>query len=163
MKNKRPYRIMILFFVLTLGLAFSTGMVSSFSQVASSSNGEEITLIKTVGLWPNHCSATNEIAVPVGTKVFYCYQINTGAHGITRYTLADDKLGILYTGYVYQQPNILIEQYVPVTIFTDTLNTATLTATNSIHPNPSPLITTDIAIVTTWIPVAMIYLPVIVR
>lgn len=162
MKNKPLYRAIILFFVLGVGL-LPTVIVSSFAQVEPPRSSGEITFVKTVGLRPNHCSTTHEIAVPVGTKVFYCFQINTGDHGITYYTLADDKLGILHDGYEYQQPHITIEGYVPVTIFTDTVNTAIITATNSIHPSSNPFIATDVATVTTWIPVATLFLPTILR
>src|SRR5262245_15731305 len=58
-------------------------------------NGTSIIITKTVGLGPD-CADTNDITVPKGSFVTYCYQVqNTGNTTLTTHTLVDDILGTL--------------------------------------------------------------------
>lgn len=60
-----------------------------------SAHAVSILLTKTVGTGPE-CATTNEITVPAGTQVTYCYTVgNTGSRNLITHTLVDDVLGTL--------------------------------------------------------------------
>jgi subtilisin-like proprotein convertase family protein len=55
-----------------------------------------ITVVKTVGTSPGTCAQTNDIIVPLGTPVTYCYTAtNTGGVPLDTHTVVDDHLGVL--------------------------------------------------------------------
>ena len=62
----------------------------------------EIALSKTVGTLANTCAESDEIAVPYGTDITYCYTVtNTGSLTFTLHTLHDQQLGQLLTNEPY--------------------------------------------------------------
>ena len=66
-------------------------------------NAPAISLTKTVGTVPGVCAATDQVTVPYGASVYYCYQIeNTGSVTMTVHTLVDDHLGALVTNLPYE-------------------------------------------------------------
>jgi subtilisin-like proprotein convertase family protein len=98
-------------------------------------NNPAIELNKTVGTVPAVCAATNQISVPYGTSVYYCYQIeNTGSVTMTVHSLVDDQLGTLATNLPYVLPP---GAFSPQVIVADTAvvavtNTATWTAASGV-------------------------------
>lgn len=94
-----------------------------------------ITLNKTVGTVPAVCAATNQISVPYGTSVYYCYQVqNTGNVTMTMHSLVDDQLGTLATNLPYVLPPGAFSPQiiVPDTAVIAVTNTATWTAASSV-------------------------------
>jgi hypothetical protein len=95
-----------------------------------SAQAVSILLTKTVGTGPE-CATSNEITVPAGTMVTYCYTVgNTGSRNLVTHTLTDDVLGtIVGPGWVM---NLDIDQELSATaavVATQTLkNTGTWTA-----------------------------------
>jgi hypothetical protein len=64
-----------------------------------------IALVKTVGLDPTTCAATDTLQVLAGTNVTYCYEVtNTSAITLTSHTLVDDQLGTLLLDFPYSCP-----------------------------------------------------------
>jgi hypothetical protein len=60
-----------------------------------SAQAVSILLTKTVGTGPD-CATSNEITVPAGTMVTYCYTVgNTGSRNLVTHTLTDDVLGTI--------------------------------------------------------------------
>jgi hypothetical protein len=76
-------------FSLLLGIALFLPSGAAANGVAS------IVLTKTVGTPPG-CATANEIEVPVGTQVLYCYTVhNNGGTDLLTHTLTDDVLGTI--------------------------------------------------------------------
>ncbi len=114
--------------------------------------GPEIHLEKTVGTDPGVCATTDEVTVPEGTAVTYCYEVtNTGTITLTRHDLADSELGTILNNFPFTLiPGASAFLTQTVTIMTDTVNSATWTAYN---PGPIDVVTaTDVATVTIAIP-----------
>ncbi len=92
-----------------------------------------IVLTKTVGTDPLACAATDDITVPAGTNVTYCYSVeNTGNLTLHRHDLADSKLGALLNNFPYALApgaSVFLTATTPITI--TTVNTATWTAYNA--------------------------------
>ena len=75
----------------------AVGLLSGLASVPRASAYDMITasivLTKTVGLGPG-CATTNDIVVPIGSFVTYCYQVqNTGPTALLTHTLVDDVIG----------------------------------------------------------------------
>ncbi len=61
-----------------------------------------IVMTKTVGTEPAVCAATDSIAVPEGTDVYYCYTVtNTGGITLPLHSLVDDQLGTLLDDFPF--------------------------------------------------------------
>ena len=95
-----------------------------------------IVLTKTVGTDPNVCATSDDIGVPAGEEVAYCYTVtNTGGVTLTLHTLEDSVLGVLLTDFPYDlgpgASTFITESAV---ITETTVNTATWTA---INPGPA--------------------------
>ncbi len=91
-----------------------------------------ISLVKTVGTTPGVCAATDNISVPAGTTVYYCYQVeNTGDVTLNFHDLVDSELGALVSNlpYILAPGAFSPEVIVPETINIDATNVATWTAT----------------------------------
>ena len=93
-----------------------------------------IELIKTVGLEPGKCAATNEIDVAVGTAVTYCYHVtNSSLLTYTQHTLQDSHLGAILLDVPYDlAPGASYMVTETAVITQSTINTATWTASDSI-------------------------------
>ena len=94
-----------------------------------------IVLTKTVGTTPGVCAATDEITVPAGTEVYYCYQVeNTGDVAFNFHDLEDSELGVILDNFPYTlSPGAFSPQViVPETINITTTNCATWTAFTSL-------------------------------
>lgn len=96
-----------------------------------------IVLTKTVGTAAGVCAATNSIAVPAGTDVYYCYTAtNTGNLTLYRHDLADSELGAIFASLPYTlTPGSSIDtvtagQEISATINATTVNDALWTAYN---------------------------------
>src|SRR5690606_12013862 len=89
-----------------------------------------ISLAKTVGTDPAGCASSDNISVPVGTEVVYCYTVtNTGNVTLTMNDLTDSELGDLLTGHAHELlPGASFYITATATIQEDTTNTATWTA-----------------------------------
>ena len=110
-----------------------------------------IALTKTVGLGPTACDGANNLEVPAGTEVTYCYRVtNTGAITLTRHTLEDSALGALLTDAEQElapgQSTTLTETAVITAAVT---NTATWTAFN---PGPTDVATATATATVTLLP-----------
>lgn len=97
-----------------------------------------ISLTKTVGTAPGVCAATNAIAVPAGTTVYYCYTVqNTGTATLNLHDLVDDRLGAIFSGLSYSlTPGSSVDTVaaglsIPAVMNATTTNTATWTAYNT--------------------------------
>ncbi|MCB9141397.1 MAG: proprotein convertase P-domain-containing protein [Anaerolineales bacterium] len=92
-----------------------------------------IVLTKTVGLDPNTCAVTDDITVPSGTDVTYCYTVeNTGDVTLNLHDLDDSELGNLFTGFPYAlTPGSSVFVTETATINVTTVNTGTWTAYNA--------------------------------
>ncbi len=92
-----------------------------------------IALRKTVGTDPAICALTDEIAVPPGTDVTYCYEVeNTGDVTLSFHDLDDSELGVLLSGFPYAlSPGASAFLTATATITVTTINTATWTAYNA--------------------------------
>jgi uncharacterized membrane protein len=105
-----------------------TGRYIEFVQVEI----PQINLVKTVGLEPGVCAETDEIVVPEGTEVTYCFTVsNIGDIDFTLHDLEDSHLGLILDGFEYllAQGESHFLTYA-ATIEVDTTNTATWTAYN---------------------------------
>ncbi len=91
-----------------------------------------ITLDKTVGTDPNVCATTDEITLPAGGEVTYCYEVtNTGNETLERHDLVDSELGMLLTNFSYTLvPGASAFITETTTLAATTVNTATWTAYN---------------------------------
>lgn len=94
-----------------------------------------IVLAKTVGTTPGVCAATDNITVPAGTEVYYCYQAqNTGNVTFEYHDLVDDELGVLANDLAYtlapgaSSPEVIVAATIDIT----TTNCATWTASTSL-------------------------------
>ena len=122
-----------------------------------------IALTKTVGTTPGVCATTDEISVPSGTTVYYCYRVaNTGDVTLNLHDLADSELGTIFTGLSYVlTPGSSVNTVqaglsIPAVINATTVNTGTWTAYNA---GPSNQITaSDTATVTVALPAPAITL-----
>ncbi len=92
-----------------------------------------LTLTKTVGLDPNACAATDEMAVISGTLVTYCYEVmNTGNVELNIHDLTDSELGTLLSDFPYKlEPAASVFLTQTAAITQTTVNTATWTAFNA--------------------------------
>ena len=107
-----------------------------------------IALTKTVGVDPLTCAATDNITVPAGTDVTYCYSVeNTGNVTLNFHDLVDSELDSLLAGYPYAlAPGASVFVTETANIAVTTVNTATWTAYNDDYTD---LVTaTDAATVT---------------
>ncbi len=108
----------------------SSEVFSAGAWIGAPVGTAEITLAKTVGLDPAACGASDYLAAPYGTAIYYCYTVtNTGTVPLTVHDLVDSDLGQLLTGFAF---NLLPAQSAFV-IFPDVVdgsvtNTATWTA-----------------------------------
>ena len=119
--------------------------------VACEAPNPAITLSKTVGTDPLVCATTDEITVPAGTDVTYCYEVtNTGNVTLNLHDLDDSELGNLLSGLSYAlAPGASAFVTETATINVTTVNTATWTAYNGSPTAPSDLVhATDVATVT---------------
>jgi hypothetical protein len=92
-----------------------------------------IVLTKTVGVAPG-CATTDNIEVPAGTSVNYCYQVqNTGTATLDSHTLVDDVLGVLVGPNEMDDltPGEVRTEIFPFVVNVTTTNTATWTAMSS--------------------------------
>ncbi len=97
-----------------------------------------IEIVKTVGTNPATCAATDEITVPAGTEVYYCYTVtNTGDVTLNLHDLDDSELGNIFTGFNYAlAPGASVDTVTAgvtasAVITVDTTNTATWTGYNT--------------------------------
>lgn len=99
-----------------------------------------IEIAKTVGTDPSVCAASDEIYVPAGSDVYYCYEVtNTGTLTLTMHDLVDSELGQLLTGFPFDlTPGSSAYLTASATINATTVNTATWTAYN---PGPVDQVT----------------------
>jgi predicted extracellular nuclease/subtilisin-like proprotein convertase family protein len=107
-----------------------------------------IVVTKTVGIDPSVCATTDNITVPAGTDVTYCYEVaNTGTLTLNFHDLDDSELGSLLSGSSYAlAPGTSSFITETATINVTTVNTATWTAYNI---GPIDVVTaTDTATVT---------------
>lgn len=109
-----------------------------------------IELFKTVGIDPQICSSTDEVAVWTGSDVTYCYHVfNTGQVTLTSHTLVDDRLGELFSDIELMLPpgeDWYYTKTVPVTV--SLINTGTWSATYESGPVVQA---SDQATVTVWL------------
>ena len=94
-----------------------------------------IVLTKTVGTVPGVCATTDDITVPAGTEVYYCYQAeNTGNVTFNFHDLVDSELGVVLDDLPYTlAPGALSPQViVPETPMFSVTNVATWTAVSSL-------------------------------
>lgn len=89
-----------------------------------------IELDKTVGTDADLCATTDNIDVPSGTEVTYCYTVtNTSDITLPLHNLIDSKLGILLEGAAYElEPGMSFSYLTATVILTDTINSAIWTA-----------------------------------
>ena len=115
-----------------------------------------IEIAKTVGTVDGVCAGTDEIAVPEGTTVYYCYTItNTGDVTLNLHDLEDSELGNLFTAFPYAltpgssvntvDAGVTASAIINVT----TVNTATWTAYNANGPSVTATTTARVAITPT--------------
>jgi hypothetical protein len=96
-----------------------------------------IELTTTVGTNGTGCATTNNITVPIGTDVYYCYRVtNIGDVPLTQHGLTDSELGLILSDYSFTLApgesfnTVGVGITRTVHIVTDTTNTAVWTATN---------------------------------
>jgi hypothetical protein len=94
---------------------------------------------KTVGLDPAVCAETDEISVPSGTAVTYCFEVtNTGSESLGLHDLVDSELGLILNGFPFDLlPGATIFVTQTAVIEVETPNLATWTAYN---PGPSDVV-----------------------
>lgn len=111
---------------LLVGVAGPNGCVPGATLVP------EIQLTKTVGTDPTVCALNDEITVPAGTEVTYCYTVeNTGVVPLNLHDLGDSELGSILSGFAYSlMPGASTFVTATATISVTTVNTATWTAHN---------------------------------
>ncbi|MGH2541928.1 MAG: DUF7507 domain-containing protein [Ardenticatenaceae bacterium] len=104
--------------------------------LAYAQDNPEITLEKTVGVDPSGCATTDEITIPAGTEVTYCYRAtNTGDITLTNHTLVDSELGVILAGAeIPLAPGEDVFVLRSVVINEPTVNTATWTASAAYVP-----------------------------
>lgn len=90
----------------------------------------EISLAKTVGTDAMTCAVTDQIAVPNGTNVYYCFEVtNTGDVALNVHDLVDSHLGAILTAFNYNLvPGTSAFLIVPDVADATVTNTATWTA-----------------------------------
>lgn len=110
-------------------------VVQTASGTASITIIPDLEMTKTVGTTPGVCATTDEIVVASGTVVYYCYTVtNNTMTTKTVHTLQDSDLGMILTGVAAdlgpgQTVSTLdLGETVSKTVFFDTVNTATWTA-----------------------------------
>jgi hypothetical protein len=120
-----------------LNTPWATAEVFSAGTWVPQGDFAAIGLNKTVGTDPNVCAATDEITVPAGTEVTYCYEVtNTGTITLTLHDLDDSELGMILNDFAYDLlPGATAFLTQTATINVTTVNTATWTAFN---PAPPP-------------------------
>jgi subtilisin family serine protease len=93
----------------------------------------QIELTKTVSTEPNTCAQSDEITVPSGTDITYCYRVtNTGSITFTLHTLQDQQLGQLLANEPYTlTPSRTFTYTITTPITQSQLYTATWSANNS--------------------------------
>ena len=126
----------------------NTATDTATAMIAASS----ITLTKTVGTDPAICALTDEITVPAGSDVTYCYTVeNTGDVPLGFHDLDDSELGAILSAFPYTlSPGASAFLTTTTTINATTVNTATWTAYNA---GPTDVVTaTDVATVTIAVP-----------
>ncbi|MFU8771723.1 MAG: hypothetical protein ACNA8H_04795 [Anaerolineales bacterium] len=98
-----------------------------------------ISLNKTVGLEEGVCADTDEIVVPAGSLVTYCFEVtNTWDITLELHDLVDDQLGVILDEFPFSLvPGASIFVTQSAEIWEDTTNTATWTAYN---PGPSDVV-----------------------
>ena len=86
-----------------------------------------IELVKTVGLDASVCAATDQVDIPAGTKVTYCYSVrNTGITSLETHYLVDDQLGVILSNFPYSlMPGASTFLTQTVTISNTVINEAT--------------------------------------
>ncbi len=87
----------------------ATDIFSNTLQTGDSASagiqGVSLDLVKTVSDTPGVCDITQNIAVPPGSAVTYCYDIqNTGQITLSSHTLVDSALGLLLNGAAIDVP-----------------------------------------------------------
>lgn len=129
------------FYVWDFGLAaYQTPLTSPWTTSEVFSSGAwigvpagvaGISLAKTVGTDPGVCAATDQIAVPNGTTVHYCFEVtNTGGVSLGLHDLIDSHLGIVLDDFAYAlAPGASVFLVVPDVADATVTNTATWTAT----------------------------------
>ncbi len=134
--------------VTTINTATWTAMNSQNTSISATASATatvrvaEIALTKTVGVDSGVCAGASDITVPEGTTVYYCYTVtNTGDVTLNIHDLADDQLGLIFSGLNYAlTPGSSIDTVaagfsIPAVINVTTVNTATWTATNDNGPS----------------------------
>ncbi len=103
-----------------------------------------IMLTKTVGTVDGVCATTDDITVPEGTTVYYCYTVaNTGDVTLNLHDLVDNQLGTIFSGLNYALApggsvnTVAAGLSLPAVINVTTVNTATWTAYNTGGPSVS--------------------------
>lgn len=129
------------FFVWDFGLAaYQPPLTSPWTTSETFSSGAwigvgeglaEITLSKTVGTDPGVCATTDQIAVPNGTTVYYCFEVtNIGGVSLGLHDLVDSHLGTILDDFAYAlAPGASVFLVVPDVADATVTNTATWTAT----------------------------------
>ena len=139
----------------------ATGGLSATASDSATVRVASISLVKTVGTDPAVCAPTDEIMVPEGTTVYYCYTVtNTGDATLDLHTLVDDQLGTLFTGLANAlTPGSSVNTVdanvtASATINATTVNVATWTAYNANGPAVTATATARVAIQPTAVSVA---------
>jgi hypothetical protein len=120
---------------LKLVAVVSVALPLSLAVAVRPATASSLVLTKTVGIAPG-CAATDEITVPAGTVVNYCYQVqNTGYTTLTGHTLEDDQLGTLVGPNMLQNlapGEVRTEMAASPPINVTVVNTATWTALTTV-------------------------------
>lgn len=127
-------------FLFILALAFaSTALPASAPAAQPGPASQELTiplvLSKTVGTTAGVCAVTHEITLTAGSTAYYCFSIlNNSPYTLSLHTLADDHLGVIFTGLAYDVPpgagvnTVQAGLSIPAVINVTTVNTATWSA-----------------------------------
>ena len=137
------------------------GMTRPDNFGISEALGPSISLDKTVGTNPSLCSSDDEINVPVGTTVTYCYTAtNTGSVIWNYHTLVDDQFGeLLIDTFNVLTPGESVSITVTTVIDADVVNTATWTVRDE---DENTAEATDTASVTVYEP-GKTFLPMVTK
>lgn len=102
----------------------------SFDDICVQEDLPEIILEKTVGFDPAGCATADDVAIPTGTEVFYCYKVtNTGNFTLSSHDIVDSELGIIADDYRYDlSPDASTWLTKSAAVDITTVNTATWTA-----------------------------------
>ncbi len=115
-------------------------------------SGPAISLSKTVGTDPTACATTDNISVPAGTEVTYCYTVtNTGTVTLNYHDLEDSELGWILEEFQYTlapSASVFVTETLP--IYVNTVNSATWAAYNADFVDWVEA--TDVATVTVTLP-----------